>query len=48
MTLEHFLMLVSSHMLNPDSNMAVIFYNIFASDLGRLQPLRDIVSANKS
>ena len=41
MTLEHFLMLVSSHMLNPDSNMAVIFYNIFTSDLGRLQPLRD-------
>lgn len=41
MTLENFFLLIKDHMLNPDSDMAVIFYNIFTSDLGRLQPLRD-------
>ena len=41
MTLEHFLMLINARMLDPRSDMAVIFYNIFTSDLGRAQPLRD-------
>ena len=41
MTLEHFLMLINDPMLDPRSDMAVIFYNIFTSDLGRQQSLRD-------
>ena len=41
MTLANFLIRIQPLMLDPDSDMAVVFYNIFTSELGREQGLRD-------
>lgn len=41
MNLNQFILLISPLMLDPDSRMAVIFYNIFTSKLEQSAPLRD-------
>lgn len=41
MTLESFTTLISPLMLEPENRIAVIFYNIFTTELGRVAALRD-------
>lgn len=41
MNLNQFIMLISPLMLDPNSKMAVVFYNIFTSKLEQSPPLRD-------
>lgn len=41
MNLNQFIMLISPLMLDPNSRMAVVFYNIFTSKLEQSPPLRD-------
>lgn len=41
MRIETFMTLITPLMLDPESRMAVIFYNLYSSDLGRVAALRD-------
>lgn len=41
LTLNNFITYITPLMLDPESRMAIVFYNIFASALGSAAPLRD-------
>ena len=43
LTIANFTTLITPMMLEPESRMAVVFYNIFTTELGRNTPLRDCI-----